>query len=308
MNAIINASTQTSKQASKQHEQTRPPIHVRQNLDFGLDQDMPRYWFGNDAFKTRVFDAMTMIFPDGEKYFIQSVRLFRDQITDPRLKAEVADFIKQEAQHGIAHELFNKEMIKQGMPVKEMISFMVKRFDRNLKDNSPEFNLALTAASEHITALMAECFYAERKTMADAHPKARALLAWHAIEEMEHRSVAFDVMQDVAKVNYPLRAAALMMVGAMMPTFAMMRVNIMLKADGYTALERIQMFRQGLPWIFGKQGVLSSMKKPFLDWFRRDFHPNDHAVVEQYPLWLQVYAETNDPIAAGEAFWAAGRK
>ena len=144
--------------------------------------------------------------------------------------------------------------------------------------------------------------------MADAHPKARALLAWHAIEEMEHRSVAFDVMQDVAKVNYPLRAAALMMVGAMMPTFAMMRVNIMLKADGYTALERIQMFRQGLPWIFGKQGVLSSMKKPFLDWFRRDFHPNDHAVVEQYPLWLQVYAETNDPIAAGEAFWAAGRK
>lgn len=303
MNAILNPSTHASKNTQTHHK-----IQVRKNLDFGLDQDMPRYWFGNDAFKTRVFDAMTMIFPDGEKYFIQSVRLFRDQITDPRLQAEVADFIKQEAQHGIAHDLFNQEMIKQGMPVNEMIRFMVKRFNSNLKNNSPEFNLALTAASEHITALMAECFYAERHTMADAHPKARALLAWHAIEEMEHRSVAFDVMKDVANVSYPLRAAALMMVGAMMPTFAMMRVNIMLKADGYTAFERLHMFRKGLPWIFGRKGVLSSMRKPFLDWFRPDFHPNDHAVIAQYPLWLQVYAKTNDPIAAGEAFWAAGRK
>ena len=290
MNALLNA-----------------PIHVRQHLDFGIEHDMPRHWFGNDPFKTRVFDAMTLIFPDGEKYFIESVRLFRNQITDPVLQAKVRDFIRQEAQHGIAHDRFNQLMIQQGMPVKKMIGFMTKRFDDHLKNQTPAFNLALTAASEHITALMAECFFASQHTMQDAEPRARALLAWHAIEEMEHRDVAFDVLTDVAHVGYPLRAAALVMVGMMMPTFAMVRVNTMLKADGFTAIERAKMFRRGLPWVFGKQGVLSSMKKPFLDWFRRDFHPNDHAVIAQYQVWLDVFARTNDPVQAGEAFWRAGR-
>jgi predicted metal-dependent hydrolase len=288
--------------------QVHAPMHVRQDLDFGIDQDMPRHWFGNDPFKTRVFDAMTLIFPEGEKYFIQSVRLFRDQITDPAMQAKVRDFIRQEAQHGIAHERFNQVMIQQGMPVKQMIGFMTRRFDDHIKNQSPEFNLALTTASEHITALMAECFFASQHTMQAADPRARALLAWHAIEEMEHRAVAFDVLTDVAHVRYPLRAAALVMVGMMMPTFALVRVNQMLKVDGYSRLERLNMFRQGMPWLFGRTGILASMKKPFLDWFRRDFHPDDHAMIAQYPVWLQVFEQTQDPLQAGEAFWAAGRK
>jgi predicted metal-dependent hydrolase len=68
------------------------------------------------------------------------------------------------------------------------------------------------------------------------------------------------------------------------------------------------MFRQGMPWLFGRTGILASMKKPFLDWFRRDFHPDDHAMIAQYPVWLQVFEQTQDPLQAGEAFWAAGRK
>lgn len=282
-------------------------MEVRKNLDFKLKEHMPRFWFGNDPFKTRIFDALSITFPDGERYFISSVRLFRDQIKDEALKIKVADFIKQEAQHGIAHDVMNQVMIDQGMPVKEMVTFMKQRFDDMLKKRSPEYNIAMTAASEHLTALMAECFYSHKHTLADADPYVRALFAWHSIEEMEHRDVAFDVMQDVAKVPYNLRASALVITSMLMTTFTMYRANQMLKADGFNGLERANIFRKGLPWVFGKNGVLSAMKKPYMDWFKRDFHPSQQPVIAQYQVWLDTLAATDDPIKAGQAFWEAAK-
>jgi hypothetical protein len=281
-------------------------IQVRQNLDFGIDQDLPKFWFGQDPFKTRVFDALSITFPVGERYFISSVRLFRDQITDPELQARVKDFIKQEAQHGIAHDRYNDFLIAQGQPLGYLLKFITARMASDLKNKSPEENLALTAAAEHITALMAECFFSKKDTMATAHPKMRSMLAWHAIEEMEHKAVAYDVLRDVAKVDYVTRARALMLIGAMMPTLTLVRANIMLKADGFSRRERLAMFRKGLPWLVGRQGLLSSIRKPFMDWFKRDFHPNDHEVVHNYGVWLSVFEETGDAMQAGEAFWQAG--
>lgn len=282
-------------------------MQVRKNLDFQLEEKMPRFWFGGHPFKTRVFDALSLTFPDGERYFISSVRLFRDQITDPDLQARVKDFILQEAQHGIAHDEMNQVMAQQGMPVQEMITFFKGHFDDLLANSSPEYNIAITAASEHLTALMAECFYAKKQTLADVNPYVRALFAWHAIEEMEHRDVAFDVMQDVARVSYPLRASALVITSALMAGFTLYRTNIMLKADGFDRPERLKMFAKGLPWLFGKKGILAPMKKPYLDWFKRDFHPNQHPVLAQYPVWIDTLAKTGDPIAAGQALWEAGK-
>src|SRR3546814_7738157 len=59
-------------------------------------QDVPRWWFDNDPFKTRFFDAMSLLFPEGEKFFIACVRDYRDDITDTQLRAQVKDFMYQE--------------------------------------------------------------------------------------------------------------------------------------------------------------------------------------------------------------------
>lgn len=281
-------------------------MQIRKNLDFQLAEKMPRFWFGGNPFKTRVFDALSLTFPDGERYFINSVRLYRDQITDPDLKARVKDFIMQEAQHGIAHDSMNQVMKDQGLPVDEMVADMKVRLDDWLKNRSPKLNIAITAASEHLTALMAECFYAQKHTLAEVNPHVRAMYAWHAIEEMEHRDVTFDVMQDVADVSYALRARALVLTSALMCGFTLYRTNIMLKADGFNKIERAQQFAAGLPWLFGKKGILSPMKKPYMSWFKRDFHPNQHPVLAQYPVWVEMMEKTGDPIAAGQALWEAG--
>ena len=279
---------------------------VRSNLDFKLT-DVPRYWFAGDPFLTRMFDALSLTFPDGERYFIQSVRLFRDQIQDPDLKQRVADFIRQEAQHGIAHDKMNQIMKNQGMPVDQFIQRLNKVFKFELKYRSPQYNIAMTAAAEHLTALMAETFYGEKETLKDAHPYVRALFAWHAIEEMEHRDVAFDVMQQVGNVPEVTRKMALVLTTGLMFGFTLYRANVMLKCDGFNRTQRIKMNVRGLQWLFGKRGKLRKMQSQYRDWFKLDFHPSQHPIIAQYDVWLETLAQTGDPIQAGEAFWQAGK-
>ncbi|WP_435337243.1 metal-dependent hydrolase [Acinetobacter sp. LH3_13] len=279
---------------------------VRTNLDFKL-ADVPRYWFAGDPFLTRMFDALSLTFPDGERYFIQSVRLFRDQIQDPDLKQRVADFIRQEAQHGIAHDKMNQIMKDQGMPVDQFIQRLNKVFKFELKYRSPQYNIAMTAAAEHLTALMAETFYGEKETLQDAHPYVRALFAWHAIEEMEHRDVAFDVMQQVGNVPEVTRKMALVFTTGLMFGFTLYRANVMLKCDGFNRTQRLKMNVRGLQWLFGKQGKLRKMQSQYRDWFKPDFHPSQHPIIAQYDVWLDTLAQTGDPIQAGEAFWQAGK-
>ncbi len=277
---------------------------VRSNLDFKLSE-IPRYWFGGDPFLTRMFDALSLTFPDGERYFIQSVRLFRDQIKDPDLQKRVADFIRQEAQHGIAHEKMNNLMREQGMPVDQFIQRLNYMMDYDLKNRSPEYNIAVTAAAEHLTALMAETFYGQKDTLRNAHPFVRAMFAWHAIEEMEHRDVAFDVMKDVAKTPEWLRQYTLLITTLLMFGFTIYRANVMLKHDGFSPLQRLQMNIRGLPWFFGKKGTLTRMGKQYRDWCKKDFHPSQHPLIAQYDVCVKTLAETGDPIQAGDAFWQA---
>ena len=280
---------------------------VRTKLDFHLEQ-APRFWFGGDPFRTRMFDALSLTFPDGERYFIECVRLFRDKIDDPDLQERVADFIRQEAQHGIAHDKMNQIMKDQGMPVDQFTARLKKIFRFELKNRSPQYNIAMTAAAEHLTALMADTFYSKKETLAEADPFVRALFAWHAIEEMEHRDVAFDVMKQVGNVPESTRKFVLAWTTALMFGFTIYRANVMLKHDGFSPLQRLQMNIRGLPWFFGRKGTLTKMSKQYRDWFKKDFHPNQHPVIAQYEVWVKTLEETGDPIQAGEAFWQAAKE
>lgn len=279
---------------------------VRKNLDFSLDH-IGRHWFGNDPFKSRFFDSVSLLFPDGERYFIETVRQFRSKIQDEKLKNDVKHFIQQEAQHSIAHSKMNDVLESHGLPVTQITAEANETFLWLSRNFSPRFNLALTAAFEHLTALMAESFFGDKKDFAEADPFVRALLAWHAIEEMEHRDVAFDVMKSVGDVPEMMRKAALPVAVLHMFGIGLIRTNALLRYDGYSRRERVQMFAQGLPWFFGRQGILPKMNRPFMSWFKRDFHPSQHPVIAQYDVWIEILEKTNDPIQAGEAFWQAGR-
>lgn len=151
-------SVQKGGDAYMSHAAHIRPIKPREKLDFQLGSGIPRFWNGGDAFKTRFFDAMSLTFPVGERYFISTVRAYGDQITDPHLLQEVKDFTRQEAQHGMVHTAFNAMLEKQGLNVAWTQRFLDRKFKFQLDWWSKAFNLSYTAAAEHMTAMMCTTF------------------------------------------------------------------------------------------------------------------------------------------------------
>jgi predicted metal-dependent hydrolase len=281
-------------------------IVARENLDFGLDESIPKHWFRGDAYKTRYLDALQVFFPDGERYFITSLRPFRDRITDPVLQKNVRDFMRQEAQHGIAHTRYNQLMQAQGIPVTELLAPEKARLDGYTRRFSPQFNLALTAGFEHFTAMLAFAFFSRAATASGAEKRMQALLAWHAIEEMEHKSVAFDVMQKVARVGYWRRAAAMLFACRVMVVAAYRFTDRFLEADGYGAWQRARLHLANFLWIYGpRRGVFGALAPMLLAYFKPGFHPTQLPTIHNYPHWLEAYERSGDPAVACEAMLAA---
>lgn len=284
----------------------KPAIQPRENLNFKFDEGIPRFWFGGSAYKTRVVDGFQLAFPEGEKYFITSVRHFRDQVTDATLRDEIRDFIRQEGQHGMMHHAFNAVLKSQGLPVEKILKREKGNLERMTREFSPKFNLALTAAFEHFTALLAETFFENKAVMADAHPTVRALMGWHAVEEMEHRAVAFDVYQKAANGNYWMRIWA-MTLAVLKVFFALYKLSDqLLAADGFRWYQRVGMHVSHLPWLLGpRKGVFTKMLPSLLAYFKPGFHPSQQAIVHNYDAWLAAYEQSGDPLIAGEAFFQA---
>lgn len=284
---------------------TEHPIVPREKLDFGLDGDIPRHWLENDPFKSRFFDAMSTFFPEGERFFITCVRDFRDQITDPKLLAEVKDFTRQEGQHGMVHRQFNNRVKAQGVDmdrIERLTVFWLFKVLRGLF--SRKTTLAITAAFEHMTALMAHGFEAA-KVLEHADPRIRAMYTWHSIEEVEHKAVAYDVMQKVAHVGYVRRVLALVLATIFFPIGTFIVINRMLKVDGFGFFKRMGLMVKGAWWMYKPGGLYMPILGHFMAYFKPGFHPWEIGQMTGYETWLEIFNRTGDPIAASEGALAA---
>lgn len=282
-----------------------PPITVRQDLDFQLGGDIPRYWFANDAFKTRFFDAMSVLFPEGERFFIACVNDWRSHVRDPVGQQALHDFARQEAQHSKVHMAFNHRLASQGIKVDRIQANQRHHlFEQARGHLSKAHTLAITAASEHLTALMAHGFVERTDQFQHADPRVRAMYVWHAIEEVEHKGVAFDLMQEAAHVGYGLRAWALILVSLQFPLFVFQIVNHMLKVDGHSRLQRWRIWLHGLWWLYGPGGLMAPLLKPYLAWYKPGFHPWQSGRMPSFDSWGQAMVlHGGDPVAASNSLY-----
>ena len=66
---------------------------VRRDLRFDLPVERAKDWHGLGSHVTHFFNALSLLFPAGERFFMDSVRNYRDRIDDPVLKQQVLGFI-----------------------------------------------------------------------------------------------------------------------------------------------------------------------------------------------------------------------
>lgn len=276
----------------------------RANLDFGLEEDIPRYWFDGDPFKSRFFDAMSMLFPEGERFFIECVRDYKAQVTDPEMIEQVKDFTFQEGQHSQVHIRYNDRLARQGVAVQRSMQKQRDMIEWTRRKFPSKNTLAETAAAEHITAMMAEFLLNNSDEFANADSRIRAIYFWHAIEETEHKAVAFDVLQKVAGAGYFTRILGLLVETVLFPYFIFQLMRHMFEVDELDNKWRV--WGRGLWWLYGPRGMFVRMLPTYLRYYKPGFHPWQQKTSSEFDRWLAEYEHfEHDPVAASDRFMAA---
>ena len=246
-------------------------IPVRR-MYFEFDDAIPKYWFDNNPMLTMLLTGLSCVFPEGERMFMRSVRHYQDQITDPQLQKEIRAFIGQEAHHGKEHQAFNDFMAKKDLPIARIEAFVKKAIAFEEKNLSKERMLAKTCALEHFTAMFAEMILENPQFLDGIDDRLKPLWLWHAIEESEHKAVAFDVYQKTVD-NYWIRSSEMAVTTVMFSFFTGLHTVELMRASGEQ--RNIKAIAQGLNKLLGKKGFFRGMLPHYLAYYRPDFHPND---------------------------------
>ena len=242
-------------------------------MDFEFDGTTPRYWYDNDAFLSLYWIMLSSLFPEGEQFFVDSVRHYRDRITDPVLKAQVAGFIGQEAMHTKEHQTVNAAMTRMGIDA--------ERIDRELKPilgfvrkiTTKRMQLAATCALEHFTATIAEQLLRDPSHQAKGEPEVMGLWLWHALEENEHKTVAYDVYQKVGG-NYAERVVVMGAATAIFLGLTTWWHGQLLAKEG--KLFDVRNNLKSATYLWGRKGLFTRLIPQYLDYYKPGFHPNDH--------------------------------
>jgi predicted metal-dependent hydrolase len=229
--------------------------------------------------------TLSAVFPEGEKFFIRSVKHYRDRITDPVLKEQVSGFIGQEVVHGREHHAFNEHLATLGYPTMRMDRFLRRAMEFRTRRISPMVNLASTAALEHFTATLAEFVMTSEQTReAMGHDAVRDLFLWHALEESEHKAVAFDVYRAVGGTE-PMRIITMKLVRYSFVVSTAIEMVLSLLRDRAT-------YRPGAlraSWRrFRRLPIVSrAMWEQLKEYERPGFHPDDRPTDHLIQTWRE---------------------
>jgi predicted metal-dependent hydrolase len=268
-----------SAQAGTSAVPTRP-----MEFDAWLDDLRRHFATDGDIVMSHILAVLSAVFPDGEDYFVRSVESVRNRIDDPRLREDVEGFIGQESMHGREHRVLNERLAELGYPTRAIATYVQKLTAFRERFQSEKANLAVTAALEHYTATLAETLLTDPDARAEiGHDGVRYLLMWHALEEAEHKAVAFDVYREVGGTER-MRVTTMWLVHLTFVLETSIWAMISLAMDPAARRHPVRVLR----------GVWRLRRSPFtrphvarhlFQYHRLDFHPNDRDAAELIAEW-----------------------
>ena len=253
-------------------------------FDACLD-DLPKHFARDgDILGSHVLTVLSSVFPDGEDFFVRAVERVRDRIDDPELREDVEGFIGQESMHGREHRVLNERLAELGYPTRAIGAYIRKTLGFRERIQSAKFNLAVTAALEHYTATLAETLLTQPEARAQVgHDAVRHLLMWHALEESEHKAVAFDVYRAVGGTER-MRKVAMWVV----------HLNFIFETGSWTLISLAMDPDARRHPLRVLQGLWRMRTSPFtsprtigqlFQYHQRNFHPNDRDTTALIAEW-----------------------
>lgn len=243
---------------------------------FGRGGDATRWWMGSDPVATAFYNALSATFPKGEGFFVESVRAFREG-AEPKLAAEIKAFTTQEVMHSREHVQFNKKAVDAGYDLTKL----EQRVDERLaliRSKHPIAALAATMALEHFTAILANQLLRNPRHLAGADAESAAMWRWHAIEEIEHKGVAYDTWLHATKdwtrgKRWKVKAKVMLLVTRNFMVDRSAGVLELLRQDGITGAKA---WRRMVWFAFVRPGMMRKILGAWASFFLPRFHPWNH--------------------------------
>lgn len=273
--------------AAEKSYQNRPKaigITVRR-LQFN-PQAIRRHYFANSPVMSHLLTALSSTFPIGEQFFVHSVRNVRDKVKDENLQAQIAAFIGQEAMHSKAHAEFNAAWRSEDYNLDRFQAWLARK-DDYVKNLHPKIQLAITCAFEHFTALLGGYILRHPEVLATLDEDAAKLWVWHAIEEIEHRAVAFDVYQAVYGDD-KIRRMIMRSVTTGFASLTLYSATRLFLQDKKKSLPKVGGNIFGF-YLLGK--MFLQLAPEYLAYFKTDFHPSEIDYTKLIRYWKQRLAE-----------------
>lgn len=251
-----------------------------------------RHWFAGSPALTHLLNAYTLLVPDNEKYYIRTLSSCLDRVRSPRLKASLHAFMRQESLHGIAHQRYWQTLEAHGVDATgyvKAVNFFLYRMCEPLQPL--RLKVSIVAAIEYLNAMWAHIFLSDDLLHA-ADDELRKLFHWHFAEEIEHKAVAYDVLDEVFP-GYWTRIAGACIAMPMFYLLVSIGLASLLRADrearGRGALRDLRR-------LLFAQGFLRKNLQHIKRYLRRDFAPWD---LDDYAL-AQAALRTAQPATTGE--------
>ncbi|WP_380875192.1 hypothetical protein ACFB49_03700 [Sphingomonas sp. DBB INV C78] len=243
---------------------------------FGRGLPQQRWWLGGDPVATAFYNGLSITFPKGEGFFIDSVRKFRDG-APPQLAEEIAAFTKQEVMHTREHVAFNRRVTDAGYDVGKLEKAVEHRLAVT-RSKPPIVSLAATMALEHFTAILAHELLADPRHLAGAEASAGDMWRWHAMEEIEHKGVAYDTWLHATKdwprfTRWKVKAKVMLFVTR---NFVVDRTRGMLELLRQDGLAGPRLWARMFWFAFVRPGMMRKILSAWLAFFMPGFHPWKH--------------------------------
>lgn len=279
--------------------ETKGKMKVR-NVAFNFEDIKDEHYLGDNMFATHFLNSLHVVFPEGEKLFIRSVRYFQKEIKDEQLKKDIRDFVGQEGIHHREHERFWEQLEEMNLEPMGFVNFFRKTGFDGLESalfkflperTAQKLSLSITVGAEHYTALFGNQALGNQHFNRELMPEEMyQMMLWHAAEELEHKAVAFDVLQEVDD-SYALRMTGMALVSFLLYFYSFAGMAYFISKDK----KRSWKGAFGKIIDFGKN-YLTKPKgaegwKLWLDYFKPGFHPDDHDNYHMAEEFFEKYSD-----------------